>query len=337
MRGNKLEQQIADLSALRTVGPTAESITALRKALIHKSNLMVAKAATIAMEFERGDLLPYLLAAWSRLFEKPAESDPQCWGKNALVRALKELRHDNAPTYLMGLYHIQMEPVWGSSEDTAPTLRGACALALTQCLDLPRIVIGRHLVNALGDPKEPVRLDVVRAIEGWGGEEASLLLRLKAKLGDKEPAVIGQALESLLRLDGSEALPFVASFLDTVVLDKEGGELAEEAALALGASRLPAAFELLSERYVQRGHGAVGPVLLRSLSLLRSTEAIEFLLNLVRSSRSPQAKHALDALSLHAETQEIAAQAMEAANTRSEEDVRDRAAKLFGSNRCPQG
>ncbi len=324
-RGNKLEQQLAGLSALRTAGPTAESIDALRAALSHKSNLMVAKAATIAMEFEQASLLPQLLAAWSRLFESPAESDPQCWGKNALVRALKHLRHDCAPTYLRGLHHVQMEPVWGGSEDTAATLRGACALALTQCLDLPRLVIGRHLVDALADPKEPVRLDVIRAIEGWGGEEAGLLLRLKAKLGDKEPAVIGQTLESLLRLDGSAAILFVDGFLN------KGGELAEEAALALGASRLPAAFDLLTERYRESGHAAIGPVLLRGLSSLRSTEAIDFLLDLVRTSRPSAAKQALEALSLHAETPEIAGRAREAGIGRAEEDVRDRARKLFGS------
>jgi hypothetical protein len=327
MRANKLEQQLADLSMLRAGGPSDASIATLRQALAHKSNLVVAKAAAIAAEFEQPDLIPQLLAAWSRFFENAVDSDPQCWGKNALVRALKDLRHDSAPTYVRGLHHVQMEPVWGGSEDTAPTLRGACALALTQCLDLPRVVIGRHLVEALGDPKQPVRIDVIRAIEGWGGEEASLLLRLKAKLGDKEPAVVGQALESLLRLENSSALPFVDSFIDG------GGELAEEAALALGASRLPRAFDLLVERYSLRGATGLGPVLLRSLSLLRSTEAIDFLLQLVRSTRISEAMHALEALSLHASTTEITVRAREAAFSRSEEGLRERADKLF-KNAC---
>lgn len=323
MRANKLEQQLGELSLLRTAGPSADSIAALNRALAHKSNLMVAKAAAIATEFQRQDLIPQLLAAWSRFFEKPVESDPQCWGKNALARALKELRHDQAPTYLRGLHHVQMEPVWGGREDTAATLRGACALALTQCLDLPRVVIGRHLVDALADPKEPVRLDVIRAIEGWGGEEAGLLLRLKARLGDKEPPVIGQALESLLRIDGSAGLPFVSTFMD------DGGDLAEEAALALGASRLPGAFDVLSERYALRHATGLGPVLLRGLASLRSSEAIDFLLELVRSGRIPGAGHALEALSIHAATPEIAERAREAAATRTEEDLRARSEKLF--------
>ena len=76
------------------------------------------------------ELAPDLLRAFDRLMEKPVERDPQCWGKNAIVQALVALEHREAAPFVRGIRHIQIEPVWGGQEDTAPTLRGTCALAL---------------------------------------------------------------------------------------------------------------------------------------------------------------------------------------------------------------
>ena len=64
--------------------------------------------------------------------------DPQCWGKNAVAKALKELEHREAAPYLRGTAHIQMEPVWGGQQDTAGPLRGICLLALPACPDIDR-------------------------------------------------------------------------------------------------------------------------------------------------------------------------------------------------------
>ena len=43
----------------------------------------------------------------------PVKTDPQCWAKNAIVKALKDLNHDDPAVFLRGIEHVQMEPVWG--------------------------------------------------------------------------------------------------------------------------------------------------------------------------------------------------------------------------------
>src|SRR5579863_862264 len=130
-----VEAEVAKLAALAGA-PPAEAVPALRKALPDRVNLVVAKAAKIAAQRQERELIPDLLRAFDRLFEKPVERDPQCWGKNAIAKALVDLEHRESAAYLRGVRHIQMEPVWGGQEDTASTLRGTCLLALVSCTDI---------------------------------------------------------------------------------------------------------------------------------------------------------------------------------------------------------
>ena len=98
----------------------------------------------------------------------------------------------------------------------------------------------RRLVDLLADPEAPARADAALAIGQAGSEGGLLVLRLKARLGDPEPPVIGQVFSSLLALDGSEAVSFLEPFLDGDDLDARG-----EAAAVLAGSHLPAALEVL--------------------------------------------------------------------------------------------
>ena len=59
--------------------------------------------------------------------------------------------HDESAAFLRGLRHVQMEAVWGSTVDTAATLRSTCALALLQCTDLTREDKLWHVMRALTD------------------------------------------------------------------------------------------------------------------------------------------------------------------------------------------
>jgi HEAT repeat protein len=292
MAARNIEAQLEQLGRLRT-GTPAEAAAPVRKALTDRVNLVVAKAATIAGELLIRDLEPDLVRSFERLLEDPVKRDPQCWGKNALAKALKELDHRESAVFLRGSRHVQMEPVWGGQADTAGTLRGICLLALVGCTDLKREEILRYLVNALTEAAAPVRVDAARALAQMGGEESALLLRLKARMGDSEPSVTGQALESLLALERKEALPFVAGFLSPT-----GGEIAEEAALALGASRMAAAVELLREVWGRTRHPEFRPVLLRALCISRDEQALAFLEDLVKNGREQDAAGARAALAL---------------------------------------
>lgn len=296
MKTDRVEQQ---LEQLRALDPTEAAIAPLRKALRDRVNVVAAKAAAISAEFQLRALMPDLLHAFERLFDKPLQNDPQCWGKNAIAKALKDLGHAESAVFLRGMRHIQMEPVWGGEADTAATLRGTCVLALVQCSDITREETMLHLIDALAEGDPGVRRDAALAIEQMAGHEAVWLLRLKARFADK-PEVTGQVFESLLRLEGKSSVPFVAGFLDGM-----NEEVAEEAALALGASRLPQALEMLQETWKKSKNEAIAPVLLRAISVSRSDDAFEFLLAIVREGRPSEREDALRALEIHRDSEDI--------------------------------
>jgi len=291
MPNRGIEQQLERLSLLRESAPDEAMLAALRKALNDRTNLVVAKAASVAESLALRSLVPDLLAAFDRLFENPAKTDPQCWGKNALSKALKNLEYSESRPFLLGLQHVQMEPVWGTRVDTAITLRGTSALALVSCSDLPREEKLRNLVRALTDRETPVRIDAVRALESMEGIESALLLRLKIQTGDREAAVTGQALESLLNLEGEAGVSFVSGFLMA-----SSEEIREEAALALGASRLPGALAVLIEAWKNPLRASLREAILRAAGASRQQPAIEFLIGIVRESPPADALAALKAL-----------------------------------------
>jgi HEAT repeat protein len=313
MKNDRVQQQLEHLKSVRSAGHSQETVAELRKALRDKVNLIVAKAAAITGEWQESQLLPDLLASFDRLFVKAAEGDPQCWGKNAISQALKDLGCDDSAVFLRGVQHHQWEPVRGGKSDTAGVLRATCALALVQCRDIRRGEILLHLVNAVTEDDAKVRADAARALEHMGGEDAALLLRLKARAGDEEVRVTGQVLESLLELETAAGIPFVAEFLH-----HKNEEVREEAALALGASRLPEALAVLQAEWTKVQAQGGGAVLLRAMSTSRLDPALDFLLQQVRTARLRVAEEALQALELHRESEQIVARVAEAVAGREE-------------------
>jgi hypothetical protein len=320
MANRQIEEQIEQLGKLRERNP--EAVAALRKALAGRVNLVVAKAAKVSAVLQLAELTPGLLRAFDRFLEKPVERDPQCWGKNAIAKALVALDWRESEAYLRGARHVQMEPVWGGQEDTAQTLRGTCLLALVACSDITRDAVLQALVNALTEKDPPVRADAVTALAQMGGSEAGLLLRFKARVGDREPPIVGQALEAVLRIEGAEGVPFVAEFL------RLGAEVGEEAALALGASRLERAVETLEAEWQDARDPNFREVLLRAISAARLPRAIEFLLQVLKSARMQDARAALEALEVHKDSPEIVRQVRDAAERRT--DLGPRLKELFG-------
>src|SRR5687767_5062927 len=197
MARGRLEQELAALETVKAGGATPDAERALRKALTNRNNYYVSKAAAAVEQLRLRQLMPDLLAAYTRFFE---EDDPQCWAKNALARALAELGYDDPAAFLRGLAHTQWEPVMGGRVDTAGTLRGYCALALVGCRGLSDFDILRHLTPVLLDREKTVRMEAVRAIARLGRDEGALLLRLRALQGDDEPEVLGTVFSSILAL-----------------------------------------------------------------------------------------------------------------------------------------
>ncbi len=121
-----------------------------------------------------------------------------------LLGALKDLEFAESDSFIRGLSYQEWEPVWGSEVDTAADLRATCTLALVQCLDLLREDKLCHLLRSLTDACGPVRLEAARVLEQMQGREAALMLRIKVQLGDRESSVTGQAVKSLLVVEGGD-------------------------------------------------------------------------------------------------------------------------------------
>ena len=82
-------------------------------------------------------------------------------------------------------------------------------------------------------------------------------------------------------------------------------DVREEAALALGSSRLPAAVARLQEVWKANRDPDLRLAVLRALSASRVDTALEFLLDILRNGRARDRGDALDALKLHQDSEDI--------------------------------
>jgi len=278
-----------------------EALPVVRAALSHRNNLIVSKAAKHAVRLDLRTLTPELAEAFER-FMPPADAaktDPQCWAKNELSKALATFEYQDAALFLSGLRHHQIEPTWGGSTDTSGALRGTCALALVQCRDLNSSILLRHLTPLFDDLDLPVRVNAARAIEQVGSDSAALLLRLRAELGpvgrdSEDPDVLAACIGGVLRLDGTAALPWVAAFLT------RGDDLSSEAAFVLAEHRTPESVALLQKAFTAASFSRfdtqdLRATLLTAIASTRLPEATTWLLNLI-STDSLYAKQAAKAI-----------------------------------------
>jgi HEAT repeat protein len=277
------------------------------QALASKSNLVAAKAARMVGDSQLTDLAGNLAGAFGRFIEK-GSPDKGCVALTAIARALVKLDHDDADLFRRGMKHVQMEPVWGGSEDTAAELRAVCATGLANSRDTRKL---RALVELLADREWPARAGAVRAIATVGSEAASVLLRFKALIGDREPEVLSECLTGLLDVDGAEALPVAASLVSS-----PHAEVREASILALGASRRADAVEFLKERFDAVADRDTRKCILLALASSRTESAVEFLLDLIRNGSASAATLAYSAMSIHGADSRLRAAVVTAAEGR---------------------
>jgi hypothetical protein len=278
------DAELATLDALREVSPETAK-PALAKALGLRSNFLVARAAAVTLHHQLTSLTPDLVAAFRRLLDNAEKSDPQCWAKNAIAKALAEFEYQDPDIFLAGMRHIQLEPVWGGTEDSAGTLRGVCALALVQCRELNSHRVLTCLTPLFADKQLSVRVNAARAVEQVGTDSAALLLRLRAELASDEPELLGTCYSGVLGLEGSSAIPWVAGFLPPE------DDAAAEAALAIAQTHAPEAFELLKATFAGARDPWFRVALLSAIALTRQQEATDWLLDLIGNEKT----HAVDA------------------------------------------
>ncbi|MCX4241775.1 hypothetical protein [Paraliomyxa miuraensis] len=300
----RFDQQLAALQRAVNDPSDRKGRALIVKALEGKSGLLIATATGAVVGGDEDDpvvdrgLLELLPPAFFRLMEDPVQRDPQCRGKAAIAKALRRAEAHGDEVFVAGVRHVQREPVWGGSVDTAAELRGVCLMALVE-EHHPRAMV--EAARLLADPLAAARTAAARALGASGRTEvAEPLLRLRVEAGESDAEVLGECLRALLQVAPRENLEVVARLLDA---DDEPA--AEAAALVLGESRLPGAFEALHRR-AERSVGRRRRVLLLALALLRSEEAWDYLLQLVEQGSRGVAVEAIEALAAFAHDERLA-------------------------------
>jgi HEAT repeat protein len=286
-----LDDKLATIRALRGQVLTPEHKTDLRKRLGDRSNLIVAAASAIVGENALIELAAELEAAFDRFLLDPVKDDKLCRAKIAVIQALDRMEYTRPDVFLKAARHVQFEPVWGGSEDTAPPLRAAALIALARVEGSGSLPM---LVDAMADPARDVRIAAAVALGAVGTESAGLVLRLKARLGDKDLDVFSECLGGLLAVDPKENLAIVSGFLDP-------GHAAtcEAAAMALGKSRLPEALDPLMKCLEKVHSPELRQHVLLAIAILRRPTAIDYLVEYVASEPEPNAIAALSALRIY--------------------------------------
>ena len=297
-KSQKLEALTARLNQIK-IDPTSEvGVATLTEVLGSKHSIAIAQAAKVIGEHEIHSLTPQLVNTFDRLMEKAADRDPGCRAKAEIADTLYRLEHRDAEVFLRGLHHVQREPIWGGQVDTAPKLRGLCALGLVR-MNYPNVMV--ELADLLADAEPEARIGAARAIAYSENPFGIALLRLRIKVGDT-PTVLGECLAALLQLSLEDGLPFAKNFLEAGRREadpREAIETAEVVALVLGESRSPAAFPILQDWWNHTSHPELRQTGLLAIAMLRRNEAIEWLLDLVTAAPPKDAKSALEALELY--------------------------------------
>ena len=308
-----LDDRLAALRALREQSLTPALIAELRKSIGDRSNLIVAAAASIAGEKTLVELISDLEAAYGRFLVNPLKDDKLCRAKTAVIRALDKMEHRNPDVFLKAARHVQLEPVWGGTEDSAPPLRSAALVALARVEGVASLPM---LVDAMVDPARDVRSAAAMALGAIGTESAGLILRLKVRIGDTDLDVLSDCLLGLLTVDPREYLSIVTEFLEP------GGAFAcEAAAMALGKSRLPEALDPL-RGCLERCHShELRQHILLAIAILRRPASIEYLIGLVAVEPEPDAIAALSAIRIHKDDPRL--------RERVDAIIRDRGSKML--------
>lgn len=289
------------LSAIRELGQepiTEDTRKALVKALRGANNILVAEAAKVVGKLSMEELIPDLLKAFDRFLDNPLKRDKGCLAKEAIIEALDKLEYDEKAIFLQGIKYFQVEPAYLRPVDTAAILRGKCAFALVR-IGCSNVVF--KLVELLTDPEPQARIAAVKSLTGISSDISEPLLRLKAKQGDEDHQVAAECLFALMQVNSENSMSFVERFLDTddlSALSNRALILAENAALAIGESRLEKALEILQHHREKCMNPEFQDMLLMPIALTRLEGAFDYLIDVIENGHKQSAVSAVNAIKI---------------------------------------
>lgn len=268
-----------------------QETSCLRTALGTNSRETLTLAARIVAARRMVQFVPDLTEAFRRLLTLPSKADRGCLIKTALIEALNNLDCHEEAVFLRGVQFTQMEPSFGKSVDTAGLLRAHCALGLAR-ISHPRAA--HEILPLLVDSQPQARSAAVRALSYLGGDLGDLLLRMKALVGDEHPAIIGECLTSLVKMDPASAVPFVRRFLDSPDL-----AIVEEAAMALAEASHPEVAAILCACRSARPDQRFREMMLLPIAMTRSDAALDLLYDVIVDEPRDSAVAAIHATAIH--------------------------------------
>jgi hypothetical protein len=304
MRKDPLKDTLQKIQELRSQESSAQGIAILQTMIKKQTGVVVAKAADLAVEWNAIELATDLHNAFERLNEDSLERDPQCWGKTAIIKALYELAWQDSKVFVQGCKIVQLEPVFGGKQDSAVSVRIASLQALVQLPVVDTGTVMSLLADLLADPSHKVRAEAARACMYCQPELVRPLLRLKIRMGDVEPRVLGACFDSLLILDSSSET--VALILEYTRSQNE--VLQSEALASLASSSLAEAITAVTHIYPTLKDIQVQRILLTSLGISSTQEAFSFLCNILGKGDTQEARWALEALKSKLHDEESKAQ-----------------------------
>lgn len=317
MRKDPIKKALQRVQDLRSLGPSEETVAALLELIQNQSGIVVGNAAKVAAQWQAADLAAALKDAFVRLSEDGLNDDPQCWGKVAIIKALHGLAWQDASVYVRGCKTVQLEPIYGGKEDSAAPVRTASFQALVQLPVVATSTVMTMLADLLADPSAKVRAEAARASVYCPAELTYPLLRLKIRLGDVEPRVLGTCFDALLVLvPNRESVDLILEYTHS-----DDDVLQAEALASLASAALPEAIQAVMANYPTLSDAQLQRVVLTALGGSPTEEAVEFLLTTLQSPEEREAQWALEALKPKLRDEALQARVLEHLQVRPSDDL----------------
>ena len=322
MKSSKVNEAYAELRRIARSPIDDAAVVKIRKAIMGQASFIVVQAVEIISENGLREFVPEMITAFARFVENGAKVDKGCRAKTAIAKCLNQFEYIGDEVFLIGAYHIQMEPAFGPPEDTAVELRSISALAIARINHVEAHYI---LADLLADPEAGVRIAAVKALTFLGTSESDVMLRLKTIVGDANDGVIGECLMGLMKMAPTRSLEFVKRYFHG-----HGPAAMESAAMAVASSHIPESLNILKELWKEQPYMGRQALIL-PIALIRTDGSFEYLLEILRAGERQTAIATIPHLRLYSGEQ-YELRVREAVKARKDAQIAAKVTEEYGAD-----